>query len=217
MQRKMCCEHHFICTDSTKVCVLCGKETAYLECCTYANCGFSVRHSPFLSGYSRTKRFRGMVDALFWPTPSNPDTKALKYLSNKTLTSRQDIIEAISTAPLKDKRFGSIHIFCRLFDPHYQEPTHGCLFQMLKRMVTEFGHIEARFQQVFTNEPFINYTYLIRHLLSKLGFVSYLPFVKTLKCEKRKAKYNNMLDVLSRKHKVPTVQVCMEKLRVFLE
>ena len=92
-----------------------------------------------------------MVDALFWPTPSNPDTKALKYLSNKTLTSRQDIIEAISTAPLKDKRFGSIHIFCRLFDPHYKEPAHGCLFQMLKRMVTEFGHIEARFQQVFTN------------------------------------------------------------------
>ena len=158
-----------------------------------------------------------MVDALFWPTPSNPDTKALKYLSNKTLTCRQDIIDAISTAPLKDKRFGSIHIFCRLFDPHYQEPAHKCLFVMLKRMVAEFGHIETRFQQVFSNEPFINYTYLIRHLLLKLGYVSYLPFVKTLKCEKRKAKYNHMLDVLSRKHKVPTVQVCMEKLRVFLE
>ena len=160
-------------------------ETYFLQNCTYANCGFSARHSPFLSGYSRTKRFRGMVDALFWPTPSNPDTKALAYLSNKKVTCRQDIIDAISVAPLKDKRFGSIHIFCRLFDPQYKEPSHECLFRMLKRMVAEFGRIEGRFQQVFRKEPFINYTFLIRHLLSKLGYKSYLPFVKTLKCEKQ--------------------------------
>lgn len=150
-----------------------------------------------------------MVDALFWPTPSNPDTKTLKYLMNKPLNNRQDIIDAISTSNLKDKRFGSIHIFCRLFDPNYEEPDHGCLFQMIKRMVTEFGHIEARFQQLFPQEPFINYTHILRHLLSKLGFISYLPFVKTLKCEKRKAKYNTMLSVLSRKDKVSTVHVCV--------
>lgn len=203
------CEHELICTDTTRVCVLCGKETYFLQNCTYANCGFTVRHSPFLSGYSRTKRFRGMVDALFWPTPSNPDTKTLKYLMNKPLNNRQDIIDAISTSNLKDKRFGSIHIFCRLFDPNYEEPDHGCLFQMIKRMVTEFGHIEARFQQLFPQEPFINYTHILRHLLSKLGFISYLPFVKTLKCEKRKAKYNKMLSVLSRKDKVSTVHVCV--------
>ena len=150
-----------------------------------------------------------MVAALFWPSPSNPDTKVLKYLFNKTLKNREDIINSIARAPLKDKRFGSIHIFCRLFDPNYKEPAHGCLFQMLKLMVGEFEHIEARFQQVFFNEPFINYTYLIRHLLAKLGFVSYLPFVKILKCDKRKAKYNKMLAVLSREH-VSTVQISVK-------
>ena len=148
-----------------------------------------------------------MVDALFWPTPSNPDTKMLAYLGGKRMTCHQDIINLISYAPLKDKRFGSIHIFCRLFDPEYKEPNHGCLFRMLKSMVIEFGHIEGCFQQVFSTDPFINYTFLIRHLLAKLNYDAYLPFVKTLKCEKRKAKYNMMLERLSREHKVTAVHV----------
>ena len=181
---------------SSRICWNCGLEVYVLSSCSSKNCGFQMRHSPFLSGYSRTKRFKGMVDSLFWPTPSNPDAKMLEYLFTKKFQTRQEIITALTTAPLKDKRFGSIHLFCRLMDPEYTEPSHGCLFQMLTRLVREFGCIEARFRQRFVGEPFINYTFLIRHLLTKLGFYSYLPFVKQLKCEKRKARYNEMLEVL---------------------
>ena len=155
-----------------------------------------MRHSPFLSGYSRTKRFKGMVEALLWPTPSNPDTKMLDYLFTRKIKNRLELIAALTKAPLKDKRFGSIHLFCRLMDPEYTEPKHGCLFQMLTRLVRDFQCIEGRFRQRFVNEPFINYTFLIRHLLTKLLFFSYLPFVKQLKCAKRKARYNEMLGTL---------------------
>ena len=78
---------------STRVCIKCGIEKYVLSECTYANCGFTMRHSPFLCGYSRTKRFRGMVEALFWPTPANPDTKMLQYLLLRKFSRRNEILQ----------------------------------------------------------------------------------------------------------------------------
>ena len=186
--------HDFFDSDkSTIICWRCGLERKVLANCTYNNCGFAMRHSPFLSGYSRSKRFKQMVSALFWPSPVNADKNMLEYMLPKRFNNREEIIQTITTAPLKDKRFGSIHIFCRLLDPQYEEPIHGCLFRMLQKMVWDFEVIEGRFRQRFSKEPFINYTFLIRHLLTKQGYHAYLPFVKQLKCEKRKTRYNEML------------------------
>ena len=183
---------------SSKICKRCGVERKILANCTFNNCGFAMRHSPFLSGYSRSKRFRSMVTSLFWPTPANVDHKMLEYMLLRRFNNRDEIIKAITTAPLKDKRFVSIHTFCRLLDPDYVEPPHGCLFRMLHKMVWDFEVIEGRFKQRYINQPFINYTFLIRHLLTKLGYEVYLPFVKQLKCEKRKIRYNEMLVKLRR-------------------
>ena len=190
-------EHNYFDSEKgTVICRLCGVEEKHINDCTWDNCGFAMRHSPFLSGYSRTKRFKGMIEAIFWPTPANCDSLMLEYLFPLCFKNREEIINAISTAPLKDKRFGSIHMFCRLLDPEYKEPAHGCLFLMRTRIVREFSILEARFKQRYTGVPFINYTFMIRHLLKKLGFGAYLIFVKTLKCEKRKARYNEMLEDL---------------------
>ena len=189
--------HDFFESDkSSIICWRCGIERKILANCSFNNCGFAMRHSPFLSGYSRSKRFRCMVTTLFWPTPSNADKQMLQYMLWKHFKNRGEIIKAITTAPLKDKRFGSIHIFCRLLDPQYEEPFHSCLFQMLHQMVWNFEIVEGRFKHRFPKEPFINYTYLIRHLLTKLGYTAYLPFVKQLKCTKRKMRYSEILEKL---------------------
>jgi len=191
-------EHDFFDSDkSTVICRICGLEEQHIKNCCWDNCGFAMRHSPFLSGYSRTKRFKGMMEAIFWPTPANCDSLMLEYMFSLTFKNREEIIQAIITAPLRDKRFGSIHMFCRLLDPEYKEPRHSFLPQMLKRIVREFSIIEGRFKQRFYGEPFINYTFLIRHLLTKLKYSDYLVFVKQLKCVKRKIRYNNMLVKLS--------------------
>lgn len=193
-----CTDCRFVQTDQdTRVCLQCGVEEICIQNCTYKNCGFSTRHAPFLSGYSRTKRFRGMVEMLFFPTPCNADTRMLAHLTTiGGFKTRGEIISQMITSKLKDKRFGSIHLFCRLFDPTYKEPRHGCLFQMMKRMVYSFEHIESRFKFHFTNVPFINYTFLIRYLLGELKYNAYIPFVKRLKCKKRRKRYNEMLTQL---------------------
>ena len=184
---------------STIICQVCGIEKYILDTCNFQNCGFSMSHAPFLSGYSRTKRFRQMVEALFYPTPSNPDTKMLKvlYKNMEKINSQHDLVTLITESGLKDKRFVSLHMFCRLFNPQYKKPTHDCLFRMMDRMIHNFKEIELNFKWTFPGKPFINYTYLVRHLLLKLGYTSYLPFVKNLKCEKRKTHYNQMLAILS--------------------
>jgi len=187
-------EHYFFDSGkSTVICRACGLEKFSIRDCCWDNCGFAMRHSPFLSGYSRTKRFKGMIESLFWPTPANCDSLMLEYLYPLKLGNIADVMEAVSGAPLKDKRFGSIHMFCRLLDPEYTEPKHGCLYLMRTRIVREFTAIEARFKHRYTGVPFINYTFMIRYLLKKLNYNAYLIFVKILKCEKRKARYNEML------------------------
>ena len=188
------CEHDYFESDkSTIICRLCGVERRIMRDCTWNNCGFAMRHSPFLSGYSRTKRFRGMVEAIFWPTPTNGDSLMLEYLLAQEFNNRKEIIQAVTAAPLKDKRFGSIHLFCRLFNPEYIKPVVIRLHEMLKRLVWEFQILEARFKQRIEEGPFINYSWLIGYLFTKLECLDYLKYVKELKCEKRKKRYMDMV------------------------
>ena len=193
----MCSHTFFETSQSTKVCEECGVEMYVLNTCSFQNCGFNMSHSPFLSGYSRKKRFRQMIDFLFFPTPCNADEKMLTYLAQKNIQSREHLFKIIKQSPLKDKRFVSVHVFCRLFVPEYSPPRqYDDLFRMKDRLVRAFEEIELRFKRRFVSEPFINYMFLVRFLLKKLGYTDYLCYVKQLKCEKRKDKYNNMMKQL---------------------
>ena len=194
----MNCIHEFFNSEkSSKICWNCGLEENILNNCTYKNCGFNSRHSPFLSGYSRSKRFRGMVESLFWPSPSNGDTAMLKFLFRHTpFRNRTHIVRTMAHTTLKDKRFTSIHVFCRLFEPFYRPPKHKCLFRMAENLIREFEGIESRFHRLYPTQPFINYTFLLAFLLKRKGYFQYIPYVKRLKSKKRKERYEKMLDRL---------------------
>ena len=185
---------------SSEVCRMCGKETYVLQSCNFTNCGFQTSHSPFLSGYSRTKRFKQMSEMLLFPTPSNPDTPALKLLTEHKdqIKCLKNIICLISESDLKDKRFCSLHLFSRIFNPLYKPPAkYNDLFFMLERMTSKFQMIELRYKQLASDKPFINYTYLLRNILDGLGYLDYLKYVKILKCNKRKERYRMLLESFS--------------------
>lgn len=183
--------------ESTLICTGCGQERYILTTCNFNNCGFQMKHSPFLTGYSRTKRFRQMTEMLFFPCPSNPDAPALQFLTDHKheIKCTLDIAHLLSSSELPDKRFCSMHMFSRIYSPDYAgPPKYGDLFRMLDKMVFIFQKIELRYKQSATDKPFINYTYIIRHILTKLEFLYYLQFVKILKCAKRKERYRVMLE-----------------------
>ena len=207
----MCtCGIHLLQTEeSSLVCPRCGVETRVLAPCTYLNCGFQMRHSPFQTGYSRSKRFKQMVEMLLFPASANADQKALQLLfeNRSTIKCLGHIIHLLSTSKLQDKRFCSLHLFSKLFNPKYKPPRKADLFHILERLKFQFQLIELRYKSLVRNKPFINYTFLIRFLLSKMRLWYYLKFVKKLKCRKRRERYRTMLRSFGLDRQLCAVQV----------
>ena len=198
---KCCCtEGYYTTRESTHICRGCCCEVPVIEGCNYSNCGFDMSHSPFLSGYSRTKRFRGLCEMLFHPTPSNPDEPMLVYLFERSaqLSTVTNILETMSSSKIKDKRFCSLHLFCKLFEEGYEAPVCDIpITQVLKQMTWYFQEIELRYKSMNAVQaikvPFINYTFIITYILRRIGLYQYLKFLKQLKCKKRIQKYKIML------------------------
>ena len=196
--------------ESSLVCPSCGIERRVLAPCTYLNCGFQMRHSPFMSGYSRSKRFKQMVEMLLFPASSNADQKALRILfeQKSTIKCLGHIIHLLTTSKLQDKRFCSLHLFSKLFNPKYKPPPHkGDLFYILERMKFQFELIELRYKSLVRNKPFINYTFIIRFLLLNMKLFYYLKFVKKLKCPKRRQRYQTMLHSFGLDRQLCAVQI----------
>ena len=191
------CDCTFITTPyDSKVCIHCGIETPCLPECTSKNVGYSMSHSPFLFGYSRVKRFLGMATSLLFPSASPQDNRMIEYLHTRrhTIKTRNDLDVMIRKSHLRDKRFGSMHFFCRHFVRGYTPPPYyDCLFVMRKRLVFSFERIALSFQKVYPVLPFVNYNYLMRYILTECNYLFYLKYVKTLKCKKRRTAYATLL------------------------
>ena len=194
----MGCVHEYRVTgECCEVCMGCGNMRKYLPNCTFDNCGFHTTHSPFLSGYSRLKRFQGMARQLFYPHPENLDRHMGAYLDKRQpFRDAEDVLNTMASSKLKDKRFTSIHAFLRLFDPHYTKPVLKDIPKVISEMSYYFEYYETRFKLTFEKTPFFNYTFLLRHILSLMGLEQYLPFLKQMKSQPRINKYNKLLAVL---------------------
>ena len=192
-----CFECEFIPTGyDSIVCQNCGIEKTCLPGCTQNNVGYASTHSPFQFGYSRVKRFSQMVTNLLFPAASNQDNRMVQYLYTRRhcIKTRKNLNFYIYTSKLRDKRFSSMHFFCKVFLPLYRPPkNYGDLYEMRKRMSFYFERICLQFTRRFPQKPFINYCYLMRRILCECGFYDYLPYVKKLKCKKRKNIYSELL------------------------
>ena len=142
---------------------------------------------PLMNIYSRKKRFRNLVDSLFWPTPSAKENKMLAYLTPLApFPTKTQLLVALKNSRLSDKRYSSMHFFCRTFVQNYDAPTP---IQHRSRTMTQLLHrfcdIEFVFMRLFPKIQFFNYAWLLSQLLLELHLNDYVPFVKTLKCKQR--------------------------------
>jgi hypothetical protein len=96
--------------------------------------------------------------------------------------------------PLKDKRFCSIHLFAtltvqnhtKLMPPHYRYRTH---------LLRLFDEVLSR-HKVHGGKNFFSYPWLLRRLLAVTGHTQYEPYIKRIRCKRRRKKYNKMLKAL---------------------
>ena len=197
--------NHHVCTNiittnyNTEVCTVCGVESKIWTGCTRQNVGYVMSHSPFQFGYSRVKRFSNMLNSLFFPSCSALDNKMVQHLYKfkDKIHSRKDLNFCLNTSSLRDKRFVTMHFFCKTFLKTYiPPPMYGNKFASIKRMSFLFERIALAFARKYPEKPFVNYNFLMRYILEKCNYPYYLRFVKKLKCVKRKRSYTMLLKSL---------------------
>ena len=187
----MCCgERNLLYLDgNTVVCKECGVEKRGFFKIGVENTSHSCHYEPFFNcGYSRKKRMGQMVDCLFFPSASTPDEPILKIISADPpqFQSVQHVCNFLKKLPVSDKRYINLHFYCKLKLANYVPPKMSQdVFAVKKAMLHWFERIELAFIRTFSNNPFINYGWLLRLMLDKFNLPEFKQFVKPLKCRKR--------------------------------
>ena len=150
---------------------------------------------PLQNVYSRLKRFKGITEALFRPSPSHKDNKMIEYLSDyEKFNNCEELLCAMKKSKLSDKRYCNLHCFCRLFVNSYKTPQEINVEFVMKRLGVRFNDIEFCFLTLFPKIQFFNYRFLLTELLLELNLNDFVQFVKNLKCKIRLAYYHDLLN-----------------------
>ena len=189
------CEHELLQTDyHTRVCLLCGCERSYIGTIKTENTSYRQSYVPWVTSYSRKKRFKSMAECVLNPSPCYLDEPIFKILG---FTARFDTVNSLlsklKSLKLKDKRYQNLHLFCKLFVSSYKNTTHKFdFFHTIKQLTFRFEEIEFSFKRLFPAEQFFNYSWLLNAILFDHGLRDFCAYIKPLKCKKRCKKYTTM-------------------------
>ena len=137
--------------------------------------------------YSRKKRFGKLFDSVFTGCAEPKDEKMLRFLGCHKLeiTDMKTLLETIKKAHLPDKRFGSIHLFARIFINTFVAPVFdGDRFELRKRVLLDFENLEFAHLNNTPTVPFFNYRWLLGKILTECGVCQYTRYIKEIKCNK---------------------------------
>lgn len=209
----MFCKHngHNIHVDGFLTCTLCGTI-------------LDMRHE-FLNGvenyieplqmcvYRRSKRFRDMLRKLVYPYPEQKDQPILEFFLKQQYDTIQDLIVALKSSGIKDKRYQSIHVFGKLFVRNYNDVC-ALSSHEFDTLVRKFKDIEFRFIRRTANIPFFNYNWVLHKLLHNMNITRYDPYLKKIKCKKRNLFYDILFNSLYTEKPVPDALSSQEKVDV---
>jgi hypothetical protein len=191
------CQHTYTIysNEYTEICQVCGLETPVAYNIDHSmTINAYESHCPFSKGYSRLTRFTRMLCSIIHPCPQHFDDRMLKYLDeHQPYPTQEKLMERMKMAPIKDKRYCSVHLYCKLFVENYEPPALPSNIKEIETQITNhFKDIE--FAHHKHGEPFFNYMWLLNVCLEKWNLQPYLQFTKSLKCKKRKQLYSDMYD-----------------------
>lgn len=175
------------------ICVQCGlaqPDTTY-----FVNAVDAYYEPIQVCMYQRKKRFADILQRIMFPTLDKKDEPVYKLIAHRTYTSVDELKETIRNLPIKDKRYSSIHAFCKLL-----VRDHKCVgppaLHIVKRVKQLFTSIETLFlkenSDANKSTPFFNYNWLIRRILHFYNIHEYDAYIKKIKCPRRNAHYESM-------------------------
>ena len=187
------CEHRFLETSYTKVCVQCGVEHLILTLDKYA-----VHSAPLTKGYERSVRFRQKIDKLLCLQNAPPlKCPIWEYLSKQNMRSPTDVRYALRRYTLKNKHYDCIRLFTRVFTDFrvVLKQTPPRLNQQLTDKFNNVIRLWRRYNMVGTT-PFFSYDFLLRVFLEELK-CPLVVYCKPVTCLKRHARNNRRLNLIS--------------------
>ena len=182
---------------NTEVCAECGLEVPVDLTIVQARPPMDMASFP--TGYSRSKRFAKLLDGVLFPTPSKADDGMFQFLSVLVASTHKfgticDLLKAMRTAKIRDKRYISIHLFAKHFVKSYRPPVWWGFAHVRSRILRTFEVIEFGHIRFCSTEPFFNYGWLLCEFLRDFELDYYIRYVKKLRCKKRRTFYQDMLD-----------------------
>ena len=186
----MCSHENTVLTDDHhNICTLCGVVLG-----TTFNVANMLSYAerlrdPLFTVYNRNKRFCAMLDSVCTGNESRNDRFMLEHLVSKNVSTRDEVEREMKTANLVDKRYLSVHFFCRCFDKNYIPCPSIILNHFVacrSQIVDMFKHIENEYVSIHGRKsPFFNYRFLLAVLLQSFGLEFFCQFVKPIQCKKR--------------------------------
>ena len=192
----MCPEHSFLDTDyATRVCALCGLEVAGPVRPRYHDIGDKA--PLYISAYSRHKRFYNFlmcnVDPILATHP--PQKTIFMLMQDKPFETLEELMSELKRKKTHQKSYCHLHYYARRFWTGYKEPVKLSKVQ-INTIMSFFGRVESMFERAELTCSFFSYPWLCRKLLLLFGFGRFTPFVKTIICKKRIAKYEALWTTL---------------------
>ena len=187
------CEHRFLETSYTRVCIKCGVEHTTLTLDKYA-----VHSAPLAKGYERSVRFRQKIDKLLCLQNAPPlNCPIWEYLNKQNMTCPTDVRYALRRYTLKNKHYDCIRLFTRVFTDFRVvfKQTPPRLNEQLTSKFNNVIRLWRRYNMVGTM-PFFSYDFLLRVFLEELK-CPLVVYCKPVTCQKRHARNNRRLEVIS--------------------
>ena len=188
-----CVEHCLLVTDQdTVVCKKCGVERAILV--NTPTFHTHMRTAPLTRFYSRPDRWLTLLKKVvgIHSGPSSNDPMWDHLRKQDKFPTVADLKKAMRTSNLPNKHYPCIHQFARCFCIDYKHPQPNPEI-VLKQLTVYFEHILKLHHRTNKKESFFSYNWLLEQGLHLFNFTDYLPFIKLLKCQTRRANYVSSL------------------------
>ena len=181
------CVHQIFCTEyGTNLCLKCGIER---------RCGLDNRpvysdSQPIFDGYSRRKRFRGMLMKVFQPLRFNTVNGEVSHFLNKfTVTDIAHLVSLIKLAPTPHKCYNSLHMYSIIHIPNHASPVTP-IPAVVESIITHFQRIENTFSG--STRRFFSYRWLLRKLLVESSCEEFCVYVMPLKNKRSQQVYEKL-------------------------
>ena len=121
----------------------------------------------------------------------------LEQLLGKSFDDIGALMGAMKKLKVREKRYQSLHLFCRLTVKNYKAPRRVS-FSERKWLMRKFEMVEFGHRMACGDGAFFNYAWLLRTLLLEADLSGHAYFVKRLRCKERLIHYSELLEQVRR-------------------